>query len=237
MHPRRLDFFLESLKNIDYVDVLLAKNMELATAMKAVKNYFLKNRYDYLLFTCDDITIPYLAPYKIMRDIEATGYDVITGWSPVGKELTNIGRPMTKEDIEKILKLGRRASIRQLKPFTVNGIEGLLGEGKRIVPIWFTGWSITAMSRRVVEAWTPKGWVFKKGAKWSPAVHNGQKGKWGKADVWFSYEIWKKGFKKYADLAVRVPHRKVGLKTLMVGKEPPKTELIKARKPWQTLKT
>ena len=212
MHPRRLDFFLKSLKALDYVDVLLAKNMELVAAMNAIRNYFLKSDYDYLLYTSDDITIPYLAPYKIMQDVESRGYDVITGWSPV-KNVTNIGREMTKKDVARLLKLGDRVRIQQLKPFTVKGIEELLGKGKRIIPIWFTGWSITAMSRRVVKAWTPKGWIPE-----------------GKADVWFSYEIWKKGFKKYADLDVRVPHRAVKRRNFMVGIEPPKTQLIKARK-------
>jgi len=217
MHPRRLDFFLKSLRALDYVDVLLAKNMELVAAMMAVRNYFLKSDYDYLLFTSDDVTIPYLGPYKIMQNVENTGYDVITGWSPIGR-LANIGRQMTKKDVERLLKLGKHVTIRQLKPFTVKGIEELLRKGEKIVPIWFTGWSITAMSKRVVKAWTPKGWV--------PT---------GKADVWFSYEIWKKGFKKYADLSVKVPHRKVKRKNFMVGKEPPQTQIIKAKKSWQTL--
>ena len=111
-----------------------------------------------------------------------------------------------------------------------NQIEKMLDAGKKIIPIWFTGWSITAMSRAVVENWTPRGWVFQKTAKWKPATYQGKKGMWCQADHWFSYETLKQGFRKYADITVHVPHTKALLSTIMVGKEPPKTLLIKARK-------
>jgi len=227
MHPRRLDFFLESLKALDYVDILLAKNMEMVEALKTIKNVFLKGDYDYLLLTSDDITIPYLAPYKIMKDVGETGYDIITGWSRVGK-LANISRPKVNENIEKWTKKGIR--LKNMYPYTVNEIEDMLKEGKGIIPVWLVGWSITAMSRRVVENWTPRGWVFLTRSKWKPATYQGEKGKWWQADIWFSYETWKKGFKKYADLTVRIPHTKSKLKTMMVGKKPPEVKLIKARK-------
>ena len=57
MHPRRLDFFLKSIRTLDYVDVLLAENMEILTAQNAIREYFLTHDYDYLLFTSDDVEI------------------------------------------------------------------------------------------------------------------------------------------------------------------------------------
>ena len=232
MHPRRLGFFLKSLKNLDYVDVLLAKNMELVTALKAIKNGFLERDYDYLILTSDDIIIPYSAPYIIMKDVEETGYDIITGWSPIDEnsKLANIGRPEVTDNVEAIRRKGGYFPLKATGSYTVKQIEKMLKEGKRLIPIWFTGWSITAMSRKVVENWTPRGWVFQKTAKWKPATYQGKKGLWCQADNWFSYETGKKGFKKYADLTVRVPHKRVGLSTLMVGKEAPQTVIIKARK-------
>ncbi|GAI17343.1 unnamed protein product, partial [marine sediment metagenome] len=157
--------------------------MELVTALKAIKNNFLKSKYDYLLLTSDDVTIPYLAPYKIMKDVTETGHDIITGWStsPDGK-LSNIGRPKRLEDIEAIRRKGGYFPKRDVNRYTVQQIEKMLEAGKRIIPIWFTGWSITAMSREVVENWTPRGWVFQKTAKWKPATYQGKKGLWCQAD-------------------------------------------------------
>lgn len=223
MHPRRLDFFLKSLSALDYVDVLLAKNMELVEALESIKNEFLKRDYDFLLLTSDDVTIPYLAPYQIMKDVEETGYDIVTGWSPVGK-LANISHLRVYEGIEEILSKNKGLSLRSMYPYTVNEIDKMLDEGKKIIPVWFVGWSITAMSRRVVENWTPRAWKQKWKRGWM-------------ADIWFSYEMWKKGFKKYADLTVRVPHSAVRHKNMMIGIEPPKIQIIKARKSWQTLET
>jgi len=231
MHPRRLSFFLESLKALDYVDILLAKNMELVTALTTIKNNFLKSEYDYLLLTSDDVTIPYLAPYKIMKDVKETGYDIITGWStfPDGK-LSNIGSPKQLDELEAIRRGGGYFPKRDINRYTVCQIDEMLEAGKRIIPIWSTGWSITAMSRAVVESWTPRGWVFQKTAKWKPATYQGKRGLWCQADYWFCYETSKNGFKKYADLTVHVPHTKARLSTIRVGKEPPKIQIIKARK-------
>lgn len=232
LHPRRLPFFLESLKALDYVDVLLAKNMELVTALKAIKNGFLESEYDCLLLTSDDVTIPYLAPYKIMKDVEETGYDIITGWSTsTDGTLSNIGGPKQLDEIEAIRQKGGYFPKKDVNRYTVPHVMEMLEAGKRIIPIWFTGWSITAMSRAVVESWTPRGWVFQKTAKWKPATYQGKKGLWCQADHWFSYEALKHGFRTYADLTVHVPHTKALLSTLTVGKEAPKTVIIKARKP------
>ena len=238
MHPRRLDFFLESLKALDYVDILLAKNMELVTALTNIRDSFLEREYDYLLLTSDDVTIPYLAPYKIMKDVEETGYDIITGWStsPDGT-LSNIGGSKQLDEIEAIRKKGGYFPNKHVNRYTVRQVTRMLRAGKRIIPIWFTGWSITAMSRAVVENWTPRGWVFQKTAKWKPATYQGKRGLWCQADHWFSYETLKHGFRKYADLAVHVPHTKALLSTLRVGIEPPETVIVKARKPLKKVKS
>ena len=64
---------MKSLAAIDYVDVLLAENMEILAAQNAIRRYFLDHDYDYLLFTSDDVEIPYLAPLKIMNDVKLLG--------------------------------------------------------------------------------------------------------------------------------------------------------------------
>jgi len=233
LNPRQLPFFLKSLEALDYVDVLLAQNMELVTAMTAIKNGFLERDYDYLILTSDNVTIPYLGPYKLIRDVEETGYDIITGWSPIASRRirANIGHTRAADTADAVKKKRGYFPLKDMHLYTVQQIEEMLGNGKRIIPIWFTGWSLTAMSRNVVEKWTPRGWVFQKTAKYKPAVHQGKRGWWCQADNWYSYEVWKNGFKAYADLTVRVPHTKTILSTLLVGKKPPGTKLIKARKP------
>ena len=238
LNPRQLPFFLKSLKALDYVDVLLAQNMELVTAITAIRNYFLKSNYDYLLFTSDNVTIPYLGPHKLIKDIEETGYDIITGWSPISPQLkvANIGRPDVAKNVDTIKKKGGYFPQKDALLYTVKELEEMLKQGKRIIPIWFTGWSITAMSRAVVENWTPLGWVLQKRTKYKPAVYKGEKGWWCQADYWYSYELGKKGFKAYADLTVRVPHTRTVLSTLLVGKERPRTILIKAEKPLSKVK-
>ena len=83
MHPRRLDFFLESLKALDYVDILLAKNMELVTALTNIRDSFLEREYDYLLLTSDDVPIHDHEGRRGNRIRHNNGLVHVTRWNAV----------------------------------------------------------------------------------------------------------------------------------------------------------
>lgn len=232
-HPRRLDFFLNSLSKIDYIDILLAKNMESGKAYSSIKEYFLKNDYDYLILTSDDVEIPYNAPKKIINDIEKYGYDIITGWSRCrpNKNDANI----TLYPIQNIeSKLDKTIWYHEYNFLKINDIERFIKNNEKIIPVWFVGFSLTAMSRRVVEEWNPKGWCFQISSLFQPAENKGMKGFYICHDLWFSYETWKKGFLKYADLEVYIPHYPIGYShkwdSLLVGKEKPELKFISSIK-------
>jgi hypothetical protein len=231
MNPRRLEYFERSLEALDYVDVFLAQNMEIVRAQNTIRKAFLEGDYDYLLFTSDDVIIPYLAPYRIMKDCEIFRHDIITGWSPLyafapdtnisGKAPPNIedriDKPFYREDY---------------KLFTVRQIQNLVYTGEELYPVWFVGWSITAISRRVVEAWTPRGWYFQVDKRFQPSANSkGEGGFYASSDLWFSYQTWKLGLEKYADLTVCVPHLPPkNKKDLLVGLENPQTLFIPKRR-------
>lgn len=233
MHPRRLEFFLKSLAEIDYVDVLLAKNMELVMAQMMLRTYFLTHDYDYLILTSDDIELPYEATAKIMKDVENERYEIITGWSKMNPDV---------KDCNITLKVPPLIEERLDKPFyaewydfiTVPQIKTYLSKGETIIPVWFVGWSLTAMSKKSVLDWTPKGWYFLP-AKPHHLVFDGMKGRWCSSDLWYSYDMYKKGYQSYADLTVEVPHipprpLQKNWDMLLVGKEPPKLEFRPAKR-------
>jgi len=229
MHPRRLGFFLKSLAALDYVDILLAENMEILTAQNAIREYFLTHDYDYLLFTSDDVEIPYLAPFKIMNDVELLGHDIITGWS-----ICRPGRPEANintsppENIEE--KKGKLVWIHEYRCLSAEDIFKKIKQGTYIIPVWFVGWSITAISRRVVEKWKPRGRYFQVDHFEPVTLEDGRSGFWASSDLWFSYQMWKEGFKKYADLTVYVPHHPQKENVLLVGKEKPNLRFIPGKK-------
>lgn len=233
MNPRRLPFFVESLGKLDYVDVLLAKNMEIIMAQNNIRKYFLEHDYTHLLFTSDDVEIPYGAPKQIFDDVEQGGYDIITGWSlcrPNRKE-ANI-TPMAPKNIGG--RLNRPFWYHEYGFLKNYEISNMVKSGKTIIPIWFTGWSLTCISRKVVDVWTPRGWYFQPIPEFRPTIYKGVGGSWASTDLWFSYQLWKAGFNKYADLRVYVPHNPLHFShkyaSILVGKEPAKLEFISAKK-------
>jgi len=143
---------MKSLAAIDYVDILLAENMEILTAQNAIREYFLD--HDILLFTSDDVEIPYLAPLKIMNDIEFLGYDIITGWSKCRpqKPESNINTKPIR-GIEE--KRDKPVWLHEYEMLTTEQIFEKVQQGTYLIPVWFICWSITAMSRNVVAKWKP----------------------------------------------------------------------------------
>ena len=229
LHPRRLSYFLDSLRVLDYVDVFLAKNMEIVQAATTIRDFFLKLDYDYLILTSDDVVIPYLGPLMLMKDVQRRRFDILTGWSRrTPNSLHGNISPKPAPHIE--LKKGKALSTDEYHFYTVNNLVRLFSQGNRFIPVWFVGYSLTAMSRKVVEAWTPSGWNFCHTSIFNPVtLPNGRSGFWQSTDLHFSYQMWKLGFQKHADLAVYVPHYS-DLRNLLVGKMKPEVEFIKAKK-------
>jgi len=228
MHPRRLDFFLESIREIDYVDILLAKNYPIIQAQEKIRDFFLSRDYDYLILTSDDVKIPYLAPAMIMANVELYGYDIVTGWSLIrpNSRYANINRE-PPYGIDRYL--GRPVWLNQYRFLTLSEIIDHILNGEYVIPVWFVGWSLTAMSREVVEKWTPRGWYFQYGEP-GHEVYQGRRGFWASSDLWYSYQMWKEGYEKYADLTVYIPHYPPRPQPLLVGKEPPELEFIAKKK-------
>jgi hypothetical protein len=237
MHPRRLPYFVKSVRAIDYMDVVLAKNFPLLDAQKQIIKVFLEDDYDILVFTSDDTIIPYEAPKTIVNDILQTGHKIITGWSkcrPNRPEANITVKPPRNIDRNK----DRPVYYNQYGFMKVGEIQSLIKQGKTMIPVWFVGWSLTGMTRGIVQQWTPAGWFFQKTEPYH-YVFKGSKGCWTSSDLWYSYQMAKLGYAKYCDLKVYVPHDPPLLgkanperaKLLLVGKEPPEVELIPAKKP------
>jgi len=232
MHPRRLDFFLRSLESIDYMDILLAKNYPIIEAQNRIRDFFLKHDYDILIFTSDDVMIPYLAPLRIKQDMEILGHDIITGYSiirPRRREV-NITRNMPYR-LER--RLDKPVFLHQYGFLKIDDVFRSLSQGEYLIRVFFVGWSLTGMTRQVVESWTPRGWYFQTTPPYH-SIHEGRRGFWASSDLWFSYQAYKNGFEAYADLTVHVPHYPPNprdrTKVLLVGKEKPQLEFIKAKK-------
>jgi hypothetical protein len=236
MHPRRLKFFLESMGRIDYMDIVLAKNYPLIDAQNQIRKCFLTHDYDVLVFTSDDVEIPYDAPRQIVEDMETTKYPIITGWSRCRPD-----RQEANITLEPIPNIEKRKDVpvyyESYQFMKIEEIQSRVKKGETLIPVWFVGWSLTAMTREIVELWNPRGWYFQHTEPYH-YVLNGHRGCWCSSDLWFSYNIWKKGIPKYADLRVQVPHNPPLLgksnpekaKMLLVGKEPSKLEYIKRKK-------
>lgn len=228
MHPRRLPFFMRSMNAIDYVDILLAKNMELIMAQNMIRTYFLERDYDYLILTSDDVEIPIDAPHEIMFDVEDKRYEIITGWSKIKPDI---------EDCNITYKANLQIEEQIDKPFyhhmynfiTTDQIKEHIRKKEYVIPVWFIGWSVTAMSRKSVLDWTPRGWYFSPSEPYH-LVFNGMEGRWCSSDLWYSYNMWKKGYQAYCDLTVYVPHNPPRPQPLLVGIEPPRLEFRPADK-------
>lgn len=237
MHPRRLSYFIKAVNKIDYIDVLLAKNFKMVDAQLHIQKYFLDNDYDVMIFTSDDVIIPYDAPLKILKDMREYKYEIITGWSrcrPTKPEANITLEPPRL--IER--NIGRPVFYNQYNFIKVNEIQSLIKSGKYVIPVWFVGWSLTGMTKAVVEKWEPRGWYFQHTEPYH-YVYQGRKGCWASTDLWYSYDLWKKGLVKYCDLRVYIIHEPPLLgranveraKLLLVGKEPQELELRTAKKP------
>jgi hypothetical protein len=218
------------------MDVALAKNYPLVDAQNVIIEFFLSHDYDILIFTSDDTEIPYDAPLKIFADMEVLGHDIITGWSLCrpNRHEANI----TSEPIRDIDRRKDQMVWYANYPFLDHKtFSDRLKKGEYIIPVWFVGWSLTAMTRAVVRKWKPRGWYFQHTEPFH-YVHEGRKGCWCSSDLWFSWQMWKLGYNKYCDLRVYVPHNPPLLgkpnmeraKVLLVGKQPEELKVIKTKK-------
>lgn len=208
--------------------------MEIITAQNTIRKYFLDNGYDYLLFTSDDTEIPYTGPSQIMNDVITKGYDIITGWSLCRPDKPEVNISLNPpHGIDG--RLNRPVYYHEYNFMKKTYVDSLVSHGNIVIPIWFTGYSLTAMSRKVVEQWTPKGWYFQPIMNFRPVVYKGSGGSWASTDLWFSYQMWKLGIPKYADLSVYVPHKPLNYShkysSILVGKEPADVEFRPATKP------
>lgn len=235
MHPRRLKFFLESLDKVDFVDVLLAENMEAVKAEDSIRRYALENGYDRLILTSDDIVIPLDGLKRLMETVEAhPDWDIVSGWSYVRPNMKIVN--LTLKPINGIdEKVGKPLYLEQYGFMKESEVLRFLREGVEYVEVWFVGYSLTCMSRNVMMEWEPRGWYFNPHREFKPSTYKGVGGFWASNDLWFSYQTWKKGFKKYADLKVYVPHHPVGyshgFKDILVGKEKERLKFIKCGNP------
>lgn len=224
MHPRRLDYFLESLKKIDYIDIVLAKNMLIVDALEKLRNFTLEHGYEYLILTSDDVIIPYEAPLKIMTDCILHKYKIITGYSrikPTRPELNINLEPIY--DIDR--KVGRPVWFHEYNFLKDYQIWDYLNKGEYIIPVWFVGWSLTAIHRKVLERIEFRGWYQDR--IWI----NNKRYVWNvSCDLAFSYDTWKLGVKKYCDLTVYIPHIPARTRTMRIGIEEPKIEFIEKKK-------
>lgn len=224
MHPRRLDYFIGSLRRIDYVDIVLAKNMLIVDALNALRRFALEEGYDYLILTSDDVIIPYTAPAKIMADCILLEPEVITGYSRIKPNRPDLN--ITVEPIYDIdRKRGRVVWYNEYRFVKDYEVLDYLQRGEEVIEVWFVGWSLTAIRSDVLEKWEPRGW-------WrSEFWVNGRKWPWEvSCDLAFSYDTWKLSVKKYCDLGVYVPHIPAKTRTMRIGIEEPEVEFIKRKR-------
>jgi len=216
MHPRRLDYFLNSIKKIDYIDILLAKNMKIVEALKTIRDFTVDREYDYLILTSDDTIIPYLAPAKIMHDVRMLNKpQIITGYSKISTKtpFVNLVEKMP-EDLEPNKYYPANIYMH------ISKVWEYIFKGKYIISVWFVGWSLTAIHWTILEEWKPRAWMtwhVQGGDEWSAAC-----------DMAFSYDF--RHVEKLADLTVYIPHIPTGRKGLLVGVEKPDVDFIKAKR-------
>ncbi|MEM2449049.1 MAG: hypothetical protein QXT14_08905 [Candidatus Bathyarchaeia archaeon] len=210
LSPRDLDYFWNSLNKVDYVDIVIARNMEIAKALETLRNYALEHGYDYMIVVSDDTIIPYDAPAKLMLDCKLYEYKVITGYSKIRPNVEDCNITLEPPaNIDK--KLNQTVWYHEYKFVKYRDIEKMLLEGKTIVKVWFVGWSLTAIHREVLEKIKFRGWVTKKD----------KYGVWNQScDLAFSYDIAKMGYEAYCDLTVYVPHIPTGRVNLNLGRYP-----------------
>ena len=226
--PRNYLPFYDSIQKINYIDIFLAKYMEVVTAMTVIRDFFLDGNYDYLMICQDDYQVPLLAPYKIMLDVEYHNFDVVCGWCQIGADpnITNIG------DIPRIIyinNLNKRIPHFQRYLYKTKEIFSFLLDDQRFLKVNFTGHTLCAMSRDVVKKWTPRAWYFHTtDTNRRFILHDDVWGGWAGCDDWFSYEMMEKQVPIYADLTVFVKHDAPDYDNLLVRKRQPTTEFFSA---------
>ncbi len=226
--PRDYAPFYDSIKHITYVDILLVKYMEVLSAMKTMKEYFLDHDYDYLIIGQDDYRIPVLSPYKIMLDVEFHDFPIVCGWCQIGadKNISNIGDVPIYTYINNM-----DVNIEDMKQYfyTIPEIMQFIINDQRFLEVTFTGHTLCTISRDVVKKWTPKAWFFHEFANDRHYVHhNGAVGCWSGIDTWFSYEMVSNKIPIVADLGVFVKHDAPDYTNLLVGKKDQKIEFFAA---------
>lgn len=232
MHPRRLPFFLNSIARLDYVDVLLAKNYVEIEAQSRIRDFFLKSDYNMLMLMSDDAEVPYDVPSFLIEDFKSGNYDIISGWSNSRDPPSLMGRDanINREPPRSIEgRINQPFWYHDYNLIKIQEIQSLLAQGVNIIPVWFNGFSLTCMSRRVAEVWTPRGWYFMRASPFHE-TYRGARGFWGCTDLWFSYQMWKLGFKSFCDLRAFIPHHPPKDRRLMVGVEPSELTLIPKRR-------
>jgi len=224
MHPRRIKSVIESINRIDYIDIVLAKNMLIVDAINSLKSFALDHGYKYMILTSDDLIIPYEACLRLYEDILLHGFKVITGYSRIKPSSLDLN--ITEKEIYDLdRKLNRPVFYHEYRFLRVHDVLSYLQKGIYIIPVFFLGWSLTAIEQSVLKKWKPRGWFIDK------ILINNKYYTWHvSVDLHFSYSIRKMGIQAYCDLTVYAPHLAVRLETVRIGLEKPQVEFRKKRK-------
>jgi hypothetical protein len=208
-HPRRLKFFIESVEKVDFLDKVFAENMPPTMAYTSLRNFALDKGYDYLILTSDDVVVGGDALRLIMDTCMSRDIPVVTGWSLVRPYhfLTNVTlNPPREIDryVDRPFYLEHYGFLPywRMQEFKLRGVK--------LFDVWFVGFSLTAIRRDALREWTPRGWYFHEHPSFQPESHQGRKGFWASQDMWFSYEMGVKGFRKVCVVDAYVPHEPVG---------------------------
>jgi len=233
-HPRRLEFFTKSVEKIDFIDKAFAENMPSSVAYKTLRDFALDKGYDYLILTADDVVVSDFALKQIVKAILFHDYPITTGWSLVrpNMKIANITL-FPPKDIEK--KIGKPILLHEYGFIPTRMIEDNFKRDVYVLQVWFVGFSLTAVRRDVLRDWEVRGWFFNPHPIYQPEEYEGRRGFWSGFDLWFSFDSWRKGYRKLCVLDAYVPHLPVGYshgwRELRVGKEPANLRFEEAKKP------
>ena len=234
LHPRRLEFFLDSIKKIDFIDKAFAENMPSNVANETLRNFALDKGYDYLILTADDVVVTEYALKQIVKAVLFHDYPITTGWSLIRPrmKIANITL-FPPKNIEK--KIGKLLYLHEYGFLPTRMIDENLRKDVDVFQVWFVGFSLTAVRRDALKDWEVRGWFFQPHPTFQPVEHQGKKGFWSGFDLWFSYDMWRKGYKKLCVLKAYVDHEPIGYShgwgALLVGKEEPRLRFEEATKP------
>ena len=233
LHPRRLPFFLNSIEKIDFIDKVFAENMPSRLAYESLRSFALDKGYDYLILSSDDVVVEESALRKVIEAVLTYNYPVTTGWCWVrpNLKLANITL-MPPKNLEK--RLNQPLFMHEYGFVPKEVIDGFVEVGVKVVQVWFVGMSLTAIRQDVLRDWEVRGWFFQQHFTFKPETYRGQKGFWSCFDLWFSYDSWRKGYKKICVLDAYVEHSPVGYshdwRDLTVGKLEPNVRFEEAKR-------